>query len=365
MHGAKIQCQKGKCAKAYHVSCAATSTDMVYRELGEVEQRVFMMAKKSSEVLDQATLAPAGDAEPESTGKVVKIVQKIHIETLCALHNPVAVERKKQAKADQMRQDALALQPESRIKIRATSGVYEVMVISVDSVRETVTVAWGKHRRDFSWKTVIWGDVAPGTVVKQADEVVVATIPSTSGPPSGEGPKLHAKPNQDATPPIPGTHPKSSVLVSKPAPSVYGYPYPQYPVPLHPQAIPYGSAYPYYPPPTAYTVPPPPALVPGQTPAASKSAEASKAAPQAPQWPPYNPAYYQAYPHAGAYYPPYAPYGHPHYYPPYAHFNGVPVPGQPASASLKPSPTPPTLPPSLTSPIPPSAAASVPASESS
>lgn len=80
------------------------------------------------------------------------------------------MERKKQVKADQIRQDALALEPESRIKIRTSSGVYEVMVVSVDSVRETVAVAWGGHRREFSWKSVVWGDLAPGTVVKKADE---------------------------------------------------------------------------------------------------------------------------------------------------------------------------------------------------
>jgi len=42
IHGAPIQCTRGKCSKSFHVSCARDGADngIVYCELGEVEKRL-------------------------------------------------------------------------------------------------------------------------------------------------------------------------------------------------------------------------------------------------------------------------------------------------------------------------------------
>ncbi|KAG8972313.1 hypothetical protein FRC05_010155 [Tulasnella sp. 425] len=342
-HGAKIQCTRGKCIKAFHVTCAATCGDMVYRELEEVEKEVVLLnSSPDKSGVPIASDAPAEDTPASSAQRVIKSIKKPAVEVLCSQHNPVNVERKKQAKADQIRQDAIALEPESRIKIRTSSGVYEVMVVSVDSVRETVAVAWGGHRREFSWKSVVWGDLAPGTVVKKADEDMLPPRNYAPVHPPTQQPQPSTKPQANS--PVLSTNPSQSTAsqsVPKPTPAVaphqapYGYPYlhPQYPVPGHPSAYPYGSAYSYYRTQMVYYNPP--QSSPGTTQGASQPS------PQTPPWPHYPPGYYAAYGHHGAYYPPYPAYvpppGHPNYYNPHAHYNAGAVAAQPPTAAQPPA----------------------------
>ncbi|KAG8950587.1 hypothetical protein FRC00_007627 [Tulasnella sp. 408] len=348
-HGAKIQCTRGKCIKAFHVTCAATSSDMVYRELQEVEKEV-VLTNPPPDAQMQSALTTSDDPAKETSGSsaqgVVKTIKKPTVEVLCSQHNPVNMERKKQAKSDQIRQDALALEPESRIKIRTSSGVYEVMVTSVDSVRETVAVAWGGHRREFSWKSVVWGDLAPGTVVKKADEDMLPARNYIPVPAVGQQPKPPVQPQANSTLPS-NKHAQStkSQSVPKSTPAVpvqapYGYPYlhAQYPVPVHPSAYPYRPPYQYY---QAH------ALYLNQAQSSTGTAQGgSQTAPQTPQWPPYTPGYYPGYGHPGAYYPPYAAYvspaGLPNYYNPHVHPNAGAAPAQSSSTAAQPPPANPT-----------------------
>ncbi|KAG8892957.1 hypothetical protein FRC01_013852 [Tulasnella sp. 417] len=328
---------------------------MVYRELQEVEKEV-VLTNPPPDAQQQSTTNASDDPTQETPGSsaqsVVKTIKKPTVEVLCSQHNPVNMERKKQAKADQIRQDALALEAESRIKIRTSSGVYEVMVTSVDSVRETVAVAWGGHRREFSWKSVVWGDLAPGTVVKKADEDMLPARNYAAVHVAGQQlvpplqPQANSATSSTKQSSAPKPVPKSTPVAPVQAP--YGYPYlhPQYPVSVHPSAYSYRPPYPYYQPHAVYINQPQPS--PGTVQGGSQPS------PQTPQWPPYTPGYYPGYGHPGAYYPSYAAYvpavGLPNYYTQHAHPTAGAAPAQPSSAVVQTPSTSAT--PSTTSPTP-------------
>lgn len=76
LHGAPVQCTKGRCPKAYHVSCAREGEDIDFAIAREIEKEV-----------------PAG--VPVSVGvgypvvQPVRKVRKWEARVFCAQHNPV------------------------------------------------------------------------------------------------------------------------------------------------------------------------------------------------------------------------------------------------------------------------------------
>jgi hypothetical protein len=71
MHGAPVQCNKGKCPKAFHVSCARENTQILFEEF-EIEQEVIVDTH--------------GDGS--TSMDVVRMVKK-DFQLLCVQHNPV------------------------------------------------------------------------------------------------------------------------------------------------------------------------------------------------------------------------------------------------------------------------------------
>ena len=105
MHGAPIQCTRGKCSKAFHVSCAREGAEhgIVYKELGEVEKDVVLVDMgPTSTTLPAPINVSVNDvvSPPQDTSDgvdamacdkdTVKVVKKVEFQLLCPQHNPVS-----------------------------------------------------------------------------------------------------------------------------------------------------------------------------------------------------------------------------------------------------------------------------------
>jgi hypothetical protein len=102
-HGAPIQCTKGKCPKAFHVSCATSLSQVDFKIIEEIEKQVVIVDLDPLPSRDSAIAAitamdvdsvVASPAPPPSTSlepKVIKSIWKSHYELLCPQHNPVSL----------------------------------------------------------------------------------------------------------------------------------------------------------------------------------------------------------------------------------------------------------------------------------
>jgi hypothetical protein len=106
MHGAPIQCTRGKCSKAFHISCAREGEKygIVYNELGEVEKDVVLVDVASVPNLPTPMdidggipplpNLPSDSVDAKAFNKdAVKVVKKMEFQLLCPQHNPVSVIR--------------------------------------------------------------------------------------------------------------------------------------------------------------------------------------------------------------------------------------------------------------------------------
>ncbi|KAG1727789.1 JmjC-domain-containing protein, partial [Suillus paluster] len=193
-HGAPIQCTKGKCAKSFHVGCARDggTSGIVYSILREVEKEVILVYPQphplpppqptapsdgvpsfldavlsQSQTQDQVMLPPPAEAEPQ----VLKIIKKYDVEVLCLQHNPAVAAAKKASKQDRIKSELTALPPMSRIKIRVSSGVFEVSLVRIVEETGSVEVLWDRGvKREFKWGSVIFGQTEGQTVVQKPSE---------------------------------------------------------------------------------------------------------------------------------------------------------------------------------------------------
>ncbi|KAJ7602398.1 JmjC domain, hydroxylase-domain-containing protein [Mycena polygramma] len=151
-HGALIQCAKGKCPKSFHINCAKAGHDagIAYTVVREVEKEVVL--------LEPAPPSADPTTQVEPNLRVLKVIKKTEVEALCPQHNPVIVAERRASKQSGLRADILALPPLSRVKIRVSSGVFEVTLIRVLEDRGAVEVLWDNSEvREFKWGSVILG----------------------------------------------------------------------------------------------------------------------------------------------------------------------------------------------------------------
>ncbi|TDL21606.1 JmjC-domain-containing protein [Rickenella mellea] len=305
-HGAPIQCTKGKCPKAFHVSCAKESGEsgVRYTVLEEVEKEVVLLdpsvdaAKEnmdvdvgpgpgSASVAGEGGAAGAGEVIPaaaekakERGGSVIKIIKKVAYEVLCSQHNPAVAAAKKASKLDKVRTELLQLPFMARIKLRVSSGVFEVSLVRVIEERNAVEVLWdGGMKREFKWSSLVWGSTE-GMDIGHKPSVpappVEAHVMSGSGPTilrmqipgyasSSRSPRYTSSQPYAPAPYATGAYPYQPQIYGPPGPPNYSYgpglPPPSYPytIPPAPVASAYGpGSYSY-----TYGPPPPPAFMPG------------------------------------------------------------------------------------------------------
>jgi len=179
-HGAPIQCTKGKCPKAFHISCAKNDPEhrIQFSELREVQKDVVLNRDSCHPVFPSVPIADSSTMEVEVTGMAsihgmnmpqvthnVKTIRKIEYELLCPQHNPAVAAAKKASKQDRVRNELLKLPEMARIKLRVTSGVFEVSLLRVIEDRNAVEVLWdGGVRKEFSWNSVVWGKAGDGQI---------------------------------------------------------------------------------------------------------------------------------------------------------------------------------------------------------
>ncbi|THH06325.1 hypothetical protein EW145_g4167 [Phellinidium pouzarii] len=192
-HGAPIQCTKGKCPKAFHVSCARDGGEearVFFAELREVEKEVVLndvtplagssidanvvdmtsvvgeptsidpalLTASPSDISLTTAITPLVKLQNTPQPNIIKSVKKIEYELLCTQHNPVVAAAKRANKLDRVRNDLIALPPMSRIKLRVSAGVFEVSLIAVNEERNAVEVIWDDGiKREFKWSSVVWG----------------------------------------------------------------------------------------------------------------------------------------------------------------------------------------------------------------
>lgn len=253
IHGAPIQCTRGKCSKAFHVSCAREGGEqgIVFKELGEVEKDVVLVDMGPTPTpsapidvsVDGAVSPPQGTSDAVDSmacdKETIKVVKKVEFQLLCSQHNPLMLEAKKANKQDRIRKDLLALEPMSRIKIRVSAGIFEVSLVRVIEEYNSVEVLWDRGiKREFKWGSVVFGDLGGQAVGQKPTEAAPESELCQAGP--------SAKPPQPpATTVIEASTASHAAYVSY-QPHTGAYPAWGYHYPAFPTAIPAGSV-----PPTA------------------------------------------------------------------------------------------------------------------
>ncbi|KIR40170.1 specific transcriptional repressor [Cryptococcus deuterogattii 99/473] len=103
--GAKIQCTKGKCPRAFHVSCARES-DVASLKIWEVE----------------TPMLPGEGEPPLPEDAEIPMMIDIKVELLCPQHNPEVKEKLEQRKAEAFRDRVMSIPSGSKIKIKIRTG---------------------------------------------------------------------------------------------------------------------------------------------------------------------------------------------------------------------------------------------------
>ncbi|KAF8263606.1 JmjC domain, hydroxylase-domain-containing protein, partial [Lactarius quietus] len=218
-----IQCTRGKCSKAFHVSCARDGAEngIVYKELGEIEKDVVLVDMGPAPTPPVPIDVSVDDTVSPSQVTSGAVVKKVEYQLLCPQHNPLMLEAKKANKQDKIRKDLLALEPMSRIKIRVSAGIFEVSLIRVIEESSSVEVLWDRGiKREFKWGSVTVGQ-KPAEAAPESEPSQPPATTATTATEASSAPQTAYVPYQSRT----GAYP------------AWGYHYPQFPTAMAPSSV--------------------------------------------------------------------------------------------------------------------------------
>ncbi|KAG6841641.1 hypothetical protein C0991_008626 [Blastosporella zonata] len=231
-HGAPVQCSKGKCPKAFHISCARDGAEfgIMYSVTREVEKDVELVGPMAPTATVLAThMNPdamhvdLSEHPGPAPSQVLKTIKKLEVLVLCSQHNPIVAAAKKEAKQDKIKAELLALPEMARIKLRVSSGVFEVSLIRVNEETSSVEVLWDKgDRKEFKWSSVLFGNTDI-PVQQKPSEIPPKPEPLTIGIPAQTYPSIRAA-TSSRTPTVIQYQPQPVASTSR-----QGQPAPQYP----------------------------------------------------------------------------------------------------------------------------------------
>lgn len=197
-HGVKVQCVRGKCAKAFHVTCAmyegsGVALDATVVDGGKEVSLLEQVKAEQAHGVDHTSpriavnaLAPApvasaagfsgdvpmdgvattGDALDEAPAKEDDAAVKLTI--LCRLHNPAQAARESARRSADLLDKVAALKPNQRISVRTTGGVFEVEFVANVPESEAIAVVHdGGKRNEVKWTKVVWPDSAEEKAKKE------------------------------------------------------------------------------------------------------------------------------------------------------------------------------------------------------
>ncbi|GAA5915820.1 hypothetical protein JCM8208_006875 [Rhodotorula glutinis] len=186
VHGTKVQCTKGKCIKAFHVTCALRENSGVHLDATIADLDGSGAPISILELTRAATPPPPAPAavenvepqqpveaatavdgpppavEPEPTASPSKPIpngDQIQLTVLCRTHNPTWQRLEIERKATELREKVDKLQRGDRIRVKTNGGMYDVVFDSKDDDKETVEYVFEDGKRaSVKWKLIVWPD---------------------------------------------------------------------------------------------------------------------------------------------------------------------------------------------------------------
>ncbi|GAA5931991.1 uncharacterized protein JCM15063_001094 [Sporobolomyces koalae] len=162
LHGIKVQCTKGKCAKAFHVSCALVEgsgilLDATLPEVGGGEVSVLAQTKAVDAPPSPSKSVDAVPAEAEPMPQIEPEGQ-LKLTVLCRAHNPDWKLQEQARKAAEFQAKLDALKKGDRIRVKFANGSsYDVFFVSNSPDKESVNIAHEDGATGIAkWKNIIW-----------------------------------------------------------------------------------------------------------------------------------------------------------------------------------------------------------------